>query len=500
VPGVAVTVATPGTFSCRAVRLVAAMAVAVAAVVATGPGVAYGAWRSDAGAASATASAHAIPPVGAPTATNAANGSHVTVAWPAVAYASGVSVGGYVVRAVDATSGAARAIGAGCNERITATTCDELHAPEGRWRYTVSAVAGDQWSGVPSPPSTTVTVDTTPPANVTLTPLPDAIRSGQQLTSSATDAVTGVASVTYLFCTGASCTPSTPISASATGPTYAVEWTSQPPDGTYRVAVRAVDGAGHTTDSAPQTVTIDNAAPLVAVSAPAPGSSTTARTVSFTGTAGSADGDSTALNVIVFAGSGTGGATVQVLSVARVGSGWSVASAPLSDGTYTVQATQDDAAGNVGVSAPRTFTVDATPPALVAISTTNVATAGKIERGDALRLTFSEPLDPASVPTTGTMTVTNVNNVERLELPGITDGPIPTGSAGYALKNHVAAWSTSISLSAGDTVVTVAITNSGEWAGFGSAAGPVQFAPAPTLKDRAGNAAAGLLPVTLQLF
>ena len=404
------------------------------------------------------------------------------------------------MRVVDATTGVSRAIGTGCSGRVATTTCEELHAPDGRWHYAVSAVAGDEWSGPSSPPSTTVTVDTTPPADVTLTPLPDAIRSGQQLISSATDAVTGVASVTYLFCAGATCTPATPIAASSAGPTSGFDWASQPPDGIYRVAVRAVDGAGHMTDSAPQTVTIDNTAPTVAVTAPAPGSSTTSRTVSFTGTAGSGTGDATALTVTVFAGSGTGGASLQALPAARVGSDWSVVSAPLSDGTYTVQATQRDGAGNVGVSAARTFTVDTTPPALVAISTTNVATAGKIEKGDTLRLTFSEPLDPASVPTAGTMTVTNVNNVEVLDLPGITDGPVPTGSVGYALKNHAATWSTTISLSAGDTVVTVTITNSGQWGGFGSAAGAIQFTPAPTLKDRAGNAAAGLLPVTLQLF
>ena len=167
VPGVAVTVATPGTFGCPVVRLLTTIAVAVTAVVATGPGVAYGAWRSDAGAASATASAHAIPPVVTPTATNTANDSRVTVAWPAVVYAPGTPVAGYAVRVVDATTGVSRAIGAGCSGRVGTTTCEELHAPDGRWHYAVSAVAGDEWSGPSSPPSTTVTV------SAVASPVPD---------------------------------------------------------------------------------------------------------------------------------------------------------------------------------------------------------------------------------------------------------------------------------------------------------------------------------------
>ncbi len=43
---------------------------------------------------------------------------------------------------------------------------------------------------------------------------------------------------------------------------------------------------------------------------------------------------------------------------------WSYTAAHLNDGTYTAQAAQSDEAGNVGTSAPVTFTVDTTPPAV----------------------------------------------------------------------------------------------------------------------------------------
>jgi hypothetical protein len=93
------------------------------------------------------------------------------------------------------------------------------------------------------------------------------IRNGVVLTELATDptvnaASSGVASVQYLRCAGAACTPTTSIDTSASGPTYSVTWTGQPADGVYRIAARVTDVAGNTVDSAPITVAIDNAVPV----------------------------------------------------------------------------------------------------------------------------------------------------------------------------------------------------------------------------------------------
>ncbi|MGP0100597.1 MAG: Ig-like domain-containing protein, partial [Solirubrobacteraceae bacterium] len=59
------------------------------------------------------------------------------------------------------------------------------------------------------------------------------------------------------------------------------------------------------------------------------------------------------------------GGTVAASGGASVtGASWSYKTAHLSDGTYTAQAEQSDAAGNIGKSAAVTFTVDTTPPAV----------------------------------------------------------------------------------------------------------------------------------------
>jgi hypothetical protein len=193
---------------------------------------------------------------------------------------------------------------------------------------------------------------------------------------------------------------------------------------------------------------------------------------------------------------------VQTLAATRTGQSFTVTSGPLVDGTYTVVAVQTDAAGNVGMSASRTVTVDASGPTVVGISGSDGD--GKIEKNDTLRLTFSEPLDPATVPVTTTVSVTNVGGVggaETLNIAGVTDGPVATGAVGAAWWNQTTVWSASVTLSAANTVLTVTVTQqSALWAGGGTKAGVLQFVPARTLKDRAGNAAGGLRAQTVQLF
>ena len=67
----------------------------------------------------------------------------------------------------------------------------------------------------------------------------------------------------------------------------------------------------------------------------------------------------------VYAGTTATGSPVQTLTTTRTGATWAVnGSTALVDGTYTVQATQTDAAGNSGTSNTRTFTVDTSPPAV----------------------------------------------------------------------------------------------------------------------------------------
>ncbi len=199
---------------------------------------------------------------------------------------------------------------------------------------------------------TQVRIDKTPPSGATLDPLPTVIRNGQALTGAGTDALSGVASISYHFCPGGSCTPSTLVGSSSTGPDYRVVWSSQPADGVYQVLARVRDAAGNTTDSAKRTVTIDNTAPQTTiVSAPANPTNATSAGFSFTAS--------------------EGGATFQC----RLdGGAWTTCSSPrsyngLGEGAHVFEARATDPVGNTDATpATHAWVVDLTAPQTAIVS------------------------------------------------------------------------------------------------------------------------------------
>ncbi|MDT7660330.1 MAG: hypothetical protein QOF38_5045, partial [Pseudonocardiales bacterium] len=138
-------------------------------------------------------------------------------------------------------------------------------------------------------------------------------------------------------------------------------------DGTYTVqATQTRSGlAGH---SVPTTFTVkavaaDTTAPVVTVLSPAAAATVKSATPTVSGTGGQAVGDNSSVTVRVYAGSTATGAATQTATptIASDGS-WSTSLSSLTDGTYTVQASQSDGAGNTGTSGAVTFTVDTTVP------------------------------------------------------------------------------------------------------------------------------------------
>jgi len=98
---------------------------------------------------------------------------------------------------------------------------------------------------------------------------------------------------------------------------------------------------------------------------PASGSWTGNAAPTFAGAAGTASGDLSTITVRIYRGTTTTGTPLPTLGTFAAGRKWSLApSAALADGTYTAQAQQADAAGNIGFSAPATFTIDTRPPML----------------------------------------------------------------------------------------------------------------------------------------
>ena len=98
------------------------------------------------------------------------------------------------------------------------------------------------------------------------------VHNGATLTDSASDAGSGVASVSYYYCsspnfTTLACTPSTPnlIGTSSSASPYSVTWTGQPTNGDY-VIMSTVGTDNVTNASGPSTsipVTVSNLSPSV---------------------------------------------------------------------------------------------------------------------------------------------------------------------------------------------------------------------------------------------
>jgi chitinase len=152
------------------------------------------------------------------------------------------------------------------------------------------------------------------------------------------------------------------------------------------------------TNAASFATAADWVAPAPTLAVPADGALTNDGTPDLSGTAGNASGDSTTVTVRIYAGSSATGSPVQTLTPTRSGTSWAATATTLASGTYTATARQSDASGNTGTSAPHTFTVDTVAPTATDVAAANGgSTAGKIEAGDVITFSFSEPIDPASV-------------------------------------------------------------------------------------------------------
>ena len=139
--------------------------------------------------------------------------------------------------------------------------------------------------------------------------------------------------------------------------------------GQHTFYVRAVDGSGNE-DASPVVFTwtvVDSVAPVVRLTEPADGSSTTDTTPRLAGVAGTLPGDDATVTLRLWRGTLAVGLPVQTLTVPRGGAGgFAAVPSALTEGTYTARAEQGDSAlpsENVGVSAPVTFTVQPKPAA-----------------------------------------------------------------------------------------------------------------------------------------
>jgi large repetitive protein len=173
-------------------------------------------------------------------------------------------------------------------------------------------------------------------------------------------------------------------------------------DGGHTFSVRAIDLGGSTGTPATRTWTIDATAPNVTLTTPGNGTATSDLTPVFAGHAGTAVGDGSVVTVHVYVGPTPTGTPLQTLTAGRQPDGsYSVeATSVLPEGTYTAQAEQTDAVGNVGRSTANAFAVDAAAPTVTITDgppdPTNATTATLTFSADEAGATFLCKLDGGS--------------------------------------------------------------------------------------------------------
>jgi peptidoglycan/xylan/chitin deacetylase (PgdA/CDA1 family) len=212
------------------------------------------------------------------------------------------------------------------------------------------------------------------------------VRSSPVTLSGAADPTGGDVTVSVYQGPYATGTPTTTLTATNNSGSWSVSPSLA--DGTYTIQA-AQTSVGLTGYSVPRTFTVDTTGdvvpPAVAIASPANGSTVTSPTLTASGTAGTAAGDAIQVTLKVYAGTTPGGTALQTLTapVATDG-GWTVNVSSLANGTYTLQATQSDQAGNTGTSNPVTVTV-ATP--VLRVTSVTPATVSQGALGKVLTVT-----------------------------------------------------------------------------------------------------------------
>jgi hypothetical protein len=195
------------------------------------------------------------------------------------------------------------------------------------------------------------------------------------------------------------------------------------------------------------------------------------------------------------------GSSWQTSSTSVTASGttaWSVpfSTSQLSNGVvYTVSVWSVDTAGNLSATSVRSFTYDTSRPTISASNLVTTNRNGAVNPTlDTFSATFNEAMSPASVPATGTLTLSRSNNNTSYRITGLTDGTRTTGASGYlssSSSTRSVSFAGTFALSNGNRTITFTVTDSctGSCSALSTTprSGAFQFVPATTLRDVAGN-------------
>jgi chitinase len=217
---------------------------------------------------------------------------------------------------------------------------------------------------------------------------PGAMGATQTLTATAANPTGGLAELTIQH--RAAGTPSwTTLCTGTTNPRSCDLDTTALPEGGRELRAIARDDAGHVVQSTTITRTVDNTPPSATPNIPPTGSGT----VSMSAEA-SDSGSGIAYVAFEALYNGTWYEFCRDTAAPFTCSG---DSAQVPDGTYSIRVVTVDNAGVTTTGTPFQIVIDNTAPTGSSVATGNAGTAGLLDAGDWIRLTWSEPIAPASV-------------------------------------------------------------------------------------------------------
>jgi hypothetical protein len=249
----------------------------------------------------------------------------------------------------------------------------EPEAPLAQGHYTAVAEQTNEASETGTSTAVTFTVDTTPPT-VTIDAVPSPTDDPTPTLSGDAHVEEGSEEVVTVTIYEGDTTAGTTVGAPHSLATSDEAWQYTPPhlaDGTYTAQATRRDEAGNLGISSAVTFTVDTTPPAVSLNPVK--SPTDEPEPTLSGDAGVEAGDDTTVAVTIYKGNTTGTVAAGPTAVTAVDGTWKYTPPHLSDGTYTAQASQQDAAGNTGMSAPATFTIDTIPPAVSITEPANIS-------------------------------------------------------------------------------------------------------------------------------
>ncbi|MFI4992853.1 MAG: Ig-like domain-containing protein [Solirubrobacterales bacterium] len=362
--------------------------------------------------------------------------------------------------------------------------------------YTAQAEQSDEAGNTgKSEPAVMFTVDTTPPV-VSINPVASPTNNATPMLGGGAGTAEGDNTTVAVTVYRGALAGGT-VAASGSVPVDTGKWSFTPPhlsDGMYTVQATQGDAAGNAGKSSAVTFRVDRTPPVVSLNPIA--SPTSDTTPTFEGGAGTAEGDNTTVAVTVYRGALAGGTVAASGSVPVSGEAWSYApSSKLSDGTYTVQATQGDAAGNTGKSSAVTFTVDTAAPMVTLnqpVSPSNDTTPSFSGTASDTTLVTVQIYAAGKVVSEATATGTGGGWISGSASPALKDGQYTaTATQTSSLGNHFGV-TAPVTFTVDTTSPHVTLTSPAE--------GSSTTSGSQLVEGSAGTAEGDLPGITVQLF